>query len=69
MVYEELHRPRAVGLGRVLEVRQSEADGLRELRPTVRNGRADQVVELGRVFVQRLQQWHGCWDKTDLRMG
>src|SRR3954447_2742224 len=47
---------------------QREADGLRELGPTVRDGGADQLAEQGAVLVQSLQQRHRCWDKPDLRM-
>jgi hypothetical protein len=68
MVYEEVHRPRVVGFGRVVEVRQSQADGLRELRPTVRDRRADQLVEFDTVVVQGSQQGHRCWDKPDPRL-
>src|SRR4029453_16237837 len=51
VIDEELHRPRTVSVRRILQMLQSEADGLGELRPAVRDGRADQLAEQGVVVV------------------
>src|SRR5215207_11651795 len=47
---------------------QGEDDGLWELWPTVRNGRADHLAEQDAVRAQRVQQQHGGRDKPDLRV-
>ena len=67
VVHEELHRPRAVGLGSVPQVRQREGDGFGELGPALRDGRTDQLGELRGVVGQRGEQGHGRRDEPDLR--